>query len=175
MLISLSEIMTTKDKIGHYKVPIDLESFEYQGAAYDFERKDPADLIITNLGDKKVLIEGSTSISLLLFCGRCLNQMSYPMDIKLSKEVDFKLTEEERAQSLDETNFITGYNLNVDILIKEEILIGFPMKLLCREDCKGICKTCGTNLNEKNCDCDNTEYDPRMAKIRDIFNNLKEV
>ncbi|HWT27780.1 MAG TPA: DUF177 domain-containing protein, partial [Mobilitalea sp.] len=75
----------------------------------------------------------------------------------------------------DETNYIIGYNLDVDILIYDEILIGFPMKLLCSEDCKGICKHCGTNLNEKTCDCDKTEYDPRMSVIRDIFNNFKEV
>ncbi|NLK74624.1 MAG: DUF177 domain-containing protein [Clostridiales bacterium] len=175
MLISLSEIMTTKDKIKNYKVPIEIDKFNYQGVSYDISKKDPVEIIATNLGDKKVLIEGSTSISLGLFCGRCLKEIDYPLEIEFSKEVDFKLSEEERVQNLDEMNYIAGYNLDVDILINEEILIGFPMKLLCHEDCKGICKTCGTNLNKRTCDCDNTEYDPRMARIRDIFNNLKEV
>lgn len=97
------------------------------------------------------------------------------MNISVSKEIDFNLTEEERTEDLDETNYIIGYNLDVDTLVYNEILIGFPLKLLCDEGCKGICKNCGANLNEKTCDCDNTEYDPRMSVIRDIFNNFKEV
>lgn len=178
MLISLSEIMTTKDKVEHILAPIEMESFEYQGATYDITKKEGGNtvaLTITNLGNKTVLIEGKADISLELFCNRCLKGITYPMNINISKEIDFNLTEEERAENLDETNYIIGYNLDVDILIYDEILIGFPMKLLCSEDCKGICKNCGANLNEKTCDCDNTEYDPRMSVIRDIFNNFKEV
>ena len=175
MLISLSEIMTTKDKVVKIQAPIEMEKFEFQGDSYGFARKDPLDLIITNLGNKMVMIEGSTNISLVLFCSRCLNDIIYPMDIRISKEIDFTITEEERAESLDEMNYIIGYNLDVDILVYDEILIDFPMKLLCSEDCKGICRNCGTNLNEKTCDCDNTEYDSRMSVIRDIFNNFKEV
>ncbi len=175
MLISLSEIMTTKDKVARISAPLELESFQYQGETYEFAHKDPVELTITNLGNKTVLIEGSSNISLKLFCSRCLKEIIYPMHLEISKEVDFNLTEEERTDSLDETNYIIGYNLDVDILIYDEILIDFPMKLLCSEDCKGICKACGTNLNEKTCDCDTHDYDPRMSVIRDIFNNFKEV
>lgn len=175
MLISLSEIMATKDKVVQIDAPLELAGFDYQGTSYEFSRKEPVNLKITNLGNRKVMIEGSTNISLILFCSRCLKEIIYPMSISIQKEVDFNLSEEERAEGLDETNYIIGYNLDVDTLIYDEILIGFPMKLLCSEDCKGLCKSCGTNLNEKNCDCDNFDYDPRMSVIRDIFNNFKEV
>lgn len=175
MLISLSEIMTTKDKVAHIQAPIELEAFTFQDNTYEFAKKDMVSLIITNLGNKTVMIEGSTNISLYLHCDRCLKSLPFPMEIHFSKEIDFKQTEEDRAQGLDETNYIIGYNLDVDILIHEEILMGFPAKLLCSEDCKGICKTCGVNLNEETCDCDNGSYDPRMSVIRDIFNNFKEV
>ena len=175
MLISLSEIMTTKDKVVQINAPIDMERFDYEGESYDFAQKEPVNPTITNLGDRRVMIEGGTNISLTLYCGRCLKEMIYPMNISIQKEVDFNLTEEERAEGLDDTNFIIGYNLDVDTLIYDEILIDFPMKLLCREDCKGLCKKCGTNLNENTCDCDTTVLDPRMSVIRDIFNNFKEV
>ena len=175
MLISLSEIMTTKEKIAQIEAPLELERFDYLGNSYEFVHKEPVDLTITNLGDRMVLIEGSTNISLTLFCNRCLKDMIYPMDINFQKEIDFKLSEEERAESLDETNYIIGYNLDVDTLIYDEILIDFPMRLLCNEECKGLCKKCGTDLNERTCDCDTHQYDPRMSVIRDIFNNFKEV
>jgi len=175
MLVSLSEIMSTKGKVERISVPIEMDSFDYQGMSYKFIQKEPVHLTLTNLGNRVVLIEGKTDISLAMFCSRCLKDLEYPMEIDFSKEIDFNLTAEERAEGLDETNYIVGYNLDVDILVYDEILIGFPMKLLCSEDCKGLCKKCGTNLNEKTCDCDTTEYDPRMSVIRDIFNNFKEV
>ena len=45
------------------------------------------------------------------------------------------------------------------------------MKTLCREDCRGICRKCGRNLNEGDCGCDTVELDPRMAVIAEIFKN----
>lgn len=175
MHIPLSEIMTTKGKIEQISAPLELEKFDYQGNSYGFAHKEPVKLTITNLGNKRVMIEGSTSISLILFCDRCLKELIYPMELDFQKEINFNLSEEERAADLDETNYIIGYSLDVDTLIYDEILINFPMKLLCSEDCKGLCKNCGANLNEETCDCDTIVYDPRMSVIRDIFNNFKEV
>ena len=50
-----------------------------------------------------------------------------------------------------------------------------PVKVLCRPDCKEICKKCGHNLNDGDCGCDTFVPDPRMAAIKDIFNANKEV
>jgi len=175
MLISLSEIMTTNDKVVQINAPIELERFDYLGNSYEFAQKEPVNLTITNLGNKIIMIEGSTNISLTLFCSRCLKEIVFPFKIEVQKEVDFNLSEEQRAEGLDETNYIIGYKLDVDTLIYDEILIEFPLQLLCSEDCKGLCKTCGTDLNEKSCDCDKFNYDPRMSVIRDIFKNFKEV
>ena len=71
--------------------------------------------------------------------------------------------------------YIHGYDLDVDELVYSEILVNWPLRVLCKEDCKGICSICGKNLNHGTCDCDHTDLDPRMAQIRDIFNKFKEV
>lgn len=175
MIISLSEIMNTRDKVENISAPIEMNTFDIHGNAYKFSKKYHVKLVITNLGNRKVMIEAKANISLILNCSRCLKDLEYPIDIHFVKEIDFNLTNEDRAKDLDETNYVEGYDLNVDTLIYEEILIGFPMKLLCSEECKGICKKCGQNLNDGSCRCDTTEYDPRMERIRDIFNNFKEV
>lgn len=175
MIISLSEIMNTTDKVENISAPIEMDTFDFQGNSYKFSNKDPVKLVITNLGNRKVMTCAKANISLILNCSRCLKDLEYPIDIHFVKEIDFNLTGEDRAKDLDETNYIEEYSLNVDTLIYEEILIDFPMKLLCSEECKGICKKCGQNLNNGSCSCDTTEYDPRMERIRDIFNNFKEV
>ena len=100
------------------------------------------------------------------------------VDCKLTdfdKELDMNKSMEEKIEELDEECFIVENSLDVDALIHNEILINLPMKVLCKEDCKGICKKCGMNLNMGSCKCDQTELDPRMSKILDVFNQFKEV
>ena len=110
-------------------------------------------------------------------CDRCLKEVPYEFLIEFEK--DMNLNELNQSEAHDETaeekNYIDGYNLDVDKLLYNEILIGWPMKILCREDCKGICNMCGQNLNKGTCDCEDTSLDPRMSVIRDVFKNFKEV
>ena len=74
-----------------------------------------------------------------------------------------------------EIDYLIGFELDVDKLVYAEILVNWPMRVLCKDDCKGICKVCGMNLNKGACNCQRTELDPRMAAIQDIFNKFKEV
>jgi uncharacterized protein len=175
MLINLSEIMSVKGKIKHIEVPLERENFHLDGTDYDFVVKNPLNLTISNLGDRKVMLEGNTNLSLLIPCSRCLEGVEIFFDINISKGLDFNETDEDRIKELDETNYIEGYNLDVDQLVYDEILIDFPMKVLCSDTCKGICNVCGANLNKETCNCDQVVGDPRMSVIRDIFNNFKEV
>ena len=108
-------------------------------------------------------------------CDRCLTEVPVRFAIEISEEIDIpKLLAQDAAQ-LEETSYMLGTSLDVDKLIFGEILVSWPMKVLCREDCRGICKRCGTNLNLAACRCQKTEPDPRMAAIQDIFNQFKEV
>ena len=175
MTVSLSEAMQVAGGVFTKEIPYEPEEFCYAGSKYRFLKKEPVKLTVTNLGGRKVKIELEGEVTLSLPCDRCLREVAETVSFRTEREVDFSMTEEERTAELDETNFINGYDLDVDAFVCEEILLGFPMKVLCQEDCKGICKVCGANLNEGECGCDRTELDPRMSVIRDIFNNFKEV
>ena len=84
-------------------------------------------------------------------------------------------SEEERAKALDEQPYVSGYYLDVDQLVRNELLLNLPMKVLCDENCKGICNRCGANLNYESCNCESSSPDPRMSVIQDIFKQFKEV
>lgn len=174
MIINLAEIMSIKGNVEHIQAPIELENFCMEGIEYSFASKSFVDLTITHLGDRKVKVEGEAKLSLLIPCNRCLENVETWFELKISQDLDFTQDSNERIKELDEIK-IDGYNLDVDLLVYNEILINFPMKVLCDEDCKGICKVCGTNLNKSSCNCDTAASDPRMSVIRDIFNNFKEV
>ena len=175
MLLQLSEIMNIPEGVKSYNVAIEADSFVVNGCEYSINQKEDVLVKLTNLGQKKVLVELKTKLTLAVPCDRCLEDVPVPISVDTAKEIDFSISEEQRTEDLDETSYVTGYDLDVDRMIYEEVLIGFPMKVLCSEACKGICKVCGANLNEGECGCDRTELDPRMSAIRDIFNNFKEV
>jgi Predicted metal-binding, possibly nucleic acid-binding protein len=167
--------MTVKGKIENIQAPIELKNFCLEGVEYPLVHKSFVDLTLSHYENQKMRIEGSAKLSLLIPCNRCLEEVETPFEIHIDKDIDFRQKEDDRIGELDETNYLSGYNLDVDLLVYDEILLDFPMKVLCDEDCKGLCKVCGTNLNKSSCSCDNTAGDPRMSVIRDIFNNFKEV
>ena len=125
-----------------------------------------------NESGKKLVITGQADVTLNIPCDRCLKEVEVPFSLDFEKHVNLEAEDDKES---DETNYIDGYNLDVDKLLYNEILIGWPMKVLCSEDCKGICSVCGQNLNEGTCDCEDTGLDPRMSVIRDVFKNFKEV
>lgn len=55
-------------------------------------------------------------------------------------------------------------------LLEEE----FPFRILCREDCAGLCPRCGKDLNEGSCQCESDEIDPRLAPLKDILEKMKK-
>ena len=72
-------------------------------------------------------------------------------------------TESDGIEDVDELSFIDGYMLDEDKLIMDEIVVALPTKVLCKEDCKGLCLRCGANLNEGECGCDRESLAPRMS------------
>jgi uncharacterized protein len=171
MILQLSEIMTAKEKTKHMEAPLELESVSLGDECYSVVEKSKAELFFTVLGGKKLLMEVKARVVLRVPCDRCLEEVNLPFDISLSKELDFNDSDADRIKELDELNYIDGYNLDLDLLIFDEILIGFPLQVVCSADCKGICSVCGTNLNKETCECDTFVGDPRMSVIQDIFKN----
>lgn len=175
MLIDLSELLSVSDKSVDVQAVIEMDRFQSKTVNYPISRKAPLLIRLTNTGKKMVRIETVIDLTLLIPCDRCLEDVEYSMNITINKEIDMNESEMDRIQSLDELCYIQESSLDVEKLVYNEILVHLPMKVLCNENCKGICNRCGANLNSQTCNCDTTELDPRMSKIRDIFNNFKEV
>ena len=81
-------------------------------------------------------------------------------------------SEEEREEKEEDSSFVEGDELDVEELVRNELIVQWPIRVLCKDDCKGICSRCGANLNIQTCDCDTTGLDPRMAAIKDIVSSF---
>ena len=173
MKIELADIISSEDREVSKQATIELASFDSKLGQFPIVKSTPFVLTFTNESNKRLLIRGETEVTIAIPCDRCLEEVDRVFPIQIEKELD--LTASDGEQSMEKSNFMAGTSLDVDQLIFGEILVSWPMKVLCREDCKGICKRCGANLNLTECQCQKTEPDPRMAAIQDIFNQFKEV
>ncbi len=173
MKINVADIISSEGKEASKQAAIELTSFDSRLGQFPIVKSMPFVLTFANEGNKRLLIRGETEVTIAIPCSRCLEEVDRVFPIRIEKEFD--LTAGDGEQSMEESNFMAGTSLDVDQLIFGEILVSWPMKVLCREDCKGICKRCGANLNLTECQCRKTELDPRMAAIQDIFNQFKEV
>ena len=174
-MLNLTEVILNEGKVVQRQERITMERMDFPFGSYPVAGSSPLSLTITNKGKKVLRLEGNITLEVMIPCARCLEEVRTVLEISFDKEADMKLSEEERLNALDESDFLNGYNLDVDKLVYGEALLNWPSRGLCKEDCKGLCKVCGQNLNRKTCSCDSTDLDPRMAKIRDIFSNFKEV
>ena len=174
MYIELSDILSVTNKELDIPASIEMNRFVSKTDDYEIISKSPFTVHLTTTGKKKLSISFETVVSLNIPCSRCLADVRNDIHIEVNKIIDMNESDHEEID-LDEQSFIEGKELNLEMLIYKEILVNLPMKVLCSENCKGICNRCGANLNLQSCDCDTTELDPRMSKIRDIFNNFKEV
>lgn len=112
-----------------------------------------------------VYLDLDVSFTINGVCDRCAEEVKKDYNVAINRIVVDELQNED-----DDDNYIIVQNreLNVDELINEEVVLSIPSKFLCKEDCKGLCASCGTNLNVKNCDC-KKEVDPRMAALLQLL------
>ena len=175
MQIHLSDISSCEGKCVQVTAPLEMDCITFQMGSFPVLHKEPLELTITNTGKKVLELVGTGGITVSIPCDRCLEAVSVEIPISFKRKLDMKLTDEERVNDLDENAYLTGMDLDVDQLVYFEVLMNWPLKVLCKEDCKGICSQCGKNLNEGLCDCVEEPKDPRMAAISDIFSKFKEV
>jgi uncharacterized protein len=107
-------------------------------------------------------------------CSRCLRRYSFP----LNKEFDFVLSPDpskpgRKIEELDREDLGLSYysadEIDLAPLLREQVMLALPTRPLCYENCRGLCDSCGADLNKETCACNNSTDDPRMA----IFRTLK--
>jgi uncharacterized protein len=175
MIIDLSEFMSVKGQVKNIQAPFELKSIAFNNMEHKVVNGKPINFFLAHTGERKVEIDGKTNVTLLISCNRCLSDVEVDFDIHFQEELNFSTRNQDEINELKEANYLNEYDLDLDLLVQDEIILDFPMKVLCNEDCKGLCSNCGTNLNKGSCNCDKTSLDPRMAAIQDIFNEFKEV
>ncbi len=133
------------------------------------------DLTLTRHGSS-VRIEGTVEATLEAACHRCAENVVVAVNRRFS-EVFAPANERGGVlpAELDESDLDLDYYEGDAIdglqLLEEQILLGLPMKILCAEGCKGLCVTCGADLNHTQCNCE-TDVDPRWSSLQGLRDRL---
>jgi uncharacterized protein len=120
---------------------------------------------------EQVRLRGKINASVEVRCDRCVAPVVYPVnaDFDATYVPAEVLTTDAEATELqeDDLTFATyeGDEVDIDELAREQLLLALPARHLCREDCKGLCPTCGEDLNTQACHCERQEIDPRWAAL----------
>lgn len=122
---------------------------------------------VENMGPTLV-VQGQVTTLVELECHRCTEKVSYPVKTIFSEVYSNQKDVIERDPE-GEIDFFAGDEIDIAPQVMQNILLELPMKVLCREDCRGLCAGCGTNLNFKQCRCVEENIDPRLMALKKLL------
>ncbi|MEP7336302.1 MAG: DUF177 domain-containing protein [Acidobacteriota bacterium] len=165
------------------RMPTDGLSFHHQYASdeldlseRDFELQSPPMIIgrVERVG-MDMRVRGELKSKVIAICDRCLNEVVIPIEAPFDL---IYLPEDPAAGKSGETELhnrdldLAVYEndqINLDDLVLEQLELNLPIRVLCREDCRGLCSECGTDLNLEECRCQKP-IDPRWQSLADLKN-----
>ena len=169
MVIDLSEIIRDIDAKIILDNDIDVESTEFMGEMFTFEKPMHIKGTITN-NTKSLEFTGKVEGEMQVLCARCRKPLTVPVDFDISEVIM-----QDNGEEIDEDVLvISGEEIDIYDVILNSFLMNVDGKYLCSEDCKGLCSKCGADLNLGECGCENDDIDPRWAKLAEIMKNSSD-
>lgn len=182
MLLDLSRIRTPHEQFSEaYAAEV------FAGDEDDFRVAAPVSLAFEIFKDNShYRLVGRSQTALELPCSRCLDPMTVPVDAAFDLRYQPRTTGpggaghaghagdagDDVERELEEDDLATAFYDNEEIdlgqLLREQFYLAVPMKPLCDEACRGLCPSCGTNLNRGTCECRRDWIDPRLAPLHEL-------
>jgi len=123
--------------------------------------------------EAQIRVRGNYSVEMTAQCDRCLGSARFPLSAafdlfyrpasEIAREEEIEIDEGEA-----EIGFYEGRGLELEEILKEQVVLALPMQRVCSEACKGICHVCGTNRNESGCDCREEPANDRWRALRNL-------
>lgn len=164
MLLDLSKIIDRPGESVSFSTSVDLSDLCY-GVSYPVSEPLLAQGTVRNTAGV-LMMKGEVSTTIHATCDRCARdfdrEIHFPIDVILVTELQNEENEDEWVFPLE------GDSADLDDIVRTVFVLNLDSKLLCKEDCKGLCPRCGKNLNDGPCSCQK-ELDPRFAALQQLL------
>ena len=149
----------------------------------NFHASGRADLLEEHRGPRDIVadirLRASYRGSFEAPCARCVDPVAVPIEgefdlIFKPLGTDGESSEQAISTSETEIGYYQNDSLALEDVLREQVLLSLPARTLCREDCKGLCPRCGSNLNNEKCDCDEIPVDSRWSALSELRSKVKQ-
>jgi len=152
------------------RLPVQLEPFALGGERYEPAPEDPEARFSISRATTGSLFGLAFEVALIGPCVRCLDEASVRLAVDAT---EYQATNPESEEV--RTPYVVDDRLDLSAWARDAVALALPEKILCREDCAGLCAGCGANLNEEECRCAPAAPDPRFAKLAELRDRLTAV
>lgn len=152
-------------------------TYDFEGSKDDIDLDEPfydkyrTEVVLTKFDDQMIL-EVSTVSNARFTCDRC--GIDYKRDVESKYKMVYLFRNVDEPQEEADITYLSPDTVNINITddVRDYLILAVPMKKLCKEDCKGLCYKCGTDLNKNTCDCKQDEIDDRWSKLLELKNKF---
>ncbi|NLP14729.1 MAG: DUF177 domain-containing protein [Clostridium sp.] len=142
-----------------------LESNNFVAGDFIFDRPISFKGRMVNAGGV-IKLDGRLTVEYSTNCSRCLKDIESMVNIDIQE--DFV---GENSDKTDEQYTYQGKYVDLEKVIKDNIILNLPVRQICDDECRGFCPKCGVDLNSSKCECHSDETDPRLEALKDFFKN----
>lgn len=161
MILDVSKLIKKKIQVLPFDITYEAETLEREG--FKVELASPLKVVGDAYYDGEMIrVKGEVSVLIKAQCSRCLINVDYPLKFDFEEEYS-------KLEIEDSYPILEGDDINLKDMVIDNIILSMPLRLLCSDECKGLCPTCGIDLNTGLCDCDAEDIDPRLSALKDLF------
>ena len=166
-LVDLRSIIEIPGKKKEFSYSPDLDETAGDSVLYYI----PPSLAVGEIVNKAGVLTLSATVEATqrCICAKCMSEF----DVSLNEQITAYIVQAEDNLDDSELYFYDDDVVDVDLIIKTELIINRPVSLYCIEDCAGLCEKCGHDLNHGNCDCKD-EVDERLIALQQLLDELEE-
>ena len=176
MQYNLTDIFDNPGKTVTEELELELDAILMYGEEVAIQNPTMVKMTATGIETGKASVTAQFGCQVELNCDRCLKPVIKDIEVNadvvvFSPEIAEKYADNtEESDSASGSEFMEGYKIDVDALVLSEMLLAWPSKILCKEDCKGICSVCGADLNKGDCGCDRFVPNAAFAGLKELLN-----
>ena len=166
MVVDISPLL--RGEVKQMEIDYLLSPLETDGVRFDGDAR-VSGILTDNAGYMRLSLKAALNYH--GECARCLAPVDgvFSLDFNRTVATEEMLSDPSAEEDSDEYVILNGHELDVDEALTEELFLAFPTRLLCSEDCPGLCPICGKPKRDGDCGCSQKEIDPRLAVLAKFF------